>query len=123
MVLSGRTWKVLATVGAVSALIAGRALWFRKRSASRAAPAFRFETAKVERGAIRAKGAGAGTVAGSWYQASTVSELGRTVGSEEPYPGLQVLGQALPTYLRHLRGLVARREVGSTMSRAVEGHT
>src|SRR5579863_9964108 len=62
VVLSGRTWKVLATVGAVSALIAGSTFWFREHSASRAAPAFRFETAKVERGVIRAKVTATGTV-------------------------------------------------------------
>lgn len=62
VVLGARLWKVLATVAAASVMIVGGTFWLRGRSATRSAPAFRFETAKVERGAIRAKVTATGTV-------------------------------------------------------------
>jgi HlyD family secretion protein len=57
-----KRWKISAAVLLVGVTLGGVALQVRKRSAAKHGPLFRFETAKADRGPIRAKVTATGTV-------------------------------------------------------------
>jgi HlyD family secretion protein len=60
--ISPRTSKIVATALALALVAGGGALWARRRVSAKAAPAFRFDVAAVDRGPIRAKVTATGTV-------------------------------------------------------------
>lgn len=57
-----KRWKIFGSIALVAVAVGGVAFWTRERSAAKSAPAFRFETATADRGAIRAKVTATGTV-------------------------------------------------------------
>src|ERR1700690_4543525 len=56
-----KRWRISGAVLVVGVVLGGVALRVRKRSAAKSAPVFRFETAKADRGPIRAKVTATGT--------------------------------------------------------------
>src|SRR5579862_6343498 len=60
--LGPKVWKTAAIIAIVAAGLGGGAFWVHRRPSAGAAPVFRFEVAKVDRGPIRAKVTATGTV-------------------------------------------------------------
>jgi HlyD family secretion protein len=60
--ISPKAWKVITAVLIIGTAIGGGEIWAHRRAAARTTPSFRFDTAKVDEGPIRAKVTATGTV-------------------------------------------------------------